>query len=227
MGAAGESGDDRRGVLGGGALALARRVEAFRRWLAAECVMVFPEPAGILHGTAILEGVAAAPRWKRGRLRRPPAAPQRRRGGGARLPRRRRPRRRRAVPGALQLDLRRGSGGLVAGAAPADRRRLTRRDPEGGSHAPSRPDPRCRRRGDRRRLRHRPRRRHPLRRRRGCGSASPISAPSGWRARRRRSPRPPPRRDGGDDDGDRRRPGRGPARGWRRPSPSASAAPTS
>ena len=40
-------------------------VEAFRRWLAAECVMVFPEPAGILHGTAILDGVAAAPRWER------------------------------------------------------------------------------------------------------------------------------------------------------------------
>ena len=37
--------------------------------------MVFPEPAGILTRPAILDGVAAAPRWERGRLRRPPAAP--------------------------------------------------------------------------------------------------------------------------------------------------------
>jgi hypothetical protein len=39
--------------------------EAFRAWLAAECVMVFPQPAGIMEGPAILEGIAAAPRWER------------------------------------------------------------------------------------------------------------------------------------------------------------------
>jgi hypothetical protein len=39
--------------------------EAFRAWVAAECLMVFPEPAGIMAGSAILEGLAAAPRWER------------------------------------------------------------------------------------------------------------------------------------------------------------------
>ena len=61
--------------------------EAFRAWVAAECLMVFPAPAGILDGPAILEGLAAAPRWERVEMsgRRSPA--QRRGGGGARLPR--------------------------------------------------------------------------------------------------------------------------------------------
>ena len=39
--------------------------EAFRAWVAADCLMVFPEPAGILTGPAILDGLAAAPRWQR------------------------------------------------------------------------------------------------------------------------------------------------------------------
>ena len=43
--------------LGGG--------EAFRTWVSADCVMVFPEPAGILTGPAVFDGLAAAPRWER------------------------------------------------------------------------------------------------------------------------------------------------------------------
>ncbi len=39
--------------------------EAFRTWVAADCVMVFPEPAGILSGEAIVDGLAKAPRWQR------------------------------------------------------------------------------------------------------------------------------------------------------------------
>ena len=39
--------------------------EAFRAWVAADCVMVFPEPAGILSGEAIVDSVAKAPRWQR------------------------------------------------------------------------------------------------------------------------------------------------------------------
>jgi hypothetical protein len=37
----------------------------FRAWVAPDCVMVFPEPAGILTGEAILDGLAGAPRWQR------------------------------------------------------------------------------------------------------------------------------------------------------------------
>ncbi len=64
---------------------------AFRAWVAADCVMVFPEPAGILTGAAILEGLAAAPRWERGRLRgdRWCAAPATRRRCSPTAPRRR------------------------------------------------------------------------------------------------------------------------------------------
>ncbi len=47
-----------RGLWLGGA-------EAFRRWVALECLMVFPEPAGLMTGPQILEGLAAAPRWQR------------------------------------------------------------------------------------------------------------------------------------------------------------------
>ncbi len=39
--------------------------EAFRAWVAADCLMVFPDPAGILTGPAIVDGLAAAPRWER------------------------------------------------------------------------------------------------------------------------------------------------------------------
>ena len=38
---------------------------AFRAWVAAECVMVFPEPAGIVAGQAILDGLRSGPRWER------------------------------------------------------------------------------------------------------------------------------------------------------------------
>lgn len=38
---------------------------AFRAWVATDCVMVFPEPAGIVTGRAILDGVRAGPRWDR------------------------------------------------------------------------------------------------------------------------------------------------------------------
>jgi hypothetical protein len=39
--------------------------EAFRAWVAPDCVMVFPEPAGILSGEGIVDSVARAPRWQR------------------------------------------------------------------------------------------------------------------------------------------------------------------
>lgn len=35
----------------------------FRRWMSADCLMVFPEPAGILTGPAILDSLSAGPRW--------------------------------------------------------------------------------------------------------------------------------------------------------------------
>ena len=38
---------------------------AFRAWVAADCVMVLPEPAGIVTGRAIIDGVKAGPRWGR------------------------------------------------------------------------------------------------------------------------------------------------------------------
>ena len=39
--------------------------EAFRRWMAAECLMVFPDPTGILTGPAAIEAIGGAPRWQR------------------------------------------------------------------------------------------------------------------------------------------------------------------
>jgi hypothetical protein len=39
--------------------------EVFRRWIARECLMVFPEPVGILTGPAVIESIAPAPRWER------------------------------------------------------------------------------------------------------------------------------------------------------------------
>ncbi len=35
----------------------------FRAWMAADCVMVFPEPAGVVTGRAILDGLRSGPRW--------------------------------------------------------------------------------------------------------------------------------------------------------------------
>ena len=54
----GEFWEVERGLWLGGAA-------AFRRWVAAECLMVFPAPVGILVGPAILESLAGAPRWER------------------------------------------------------------------------------------------------------------------------------------------------------------------
>ena len=39
--------------------------DAFRRWMAAECLMVFPAPTGILTGPAAIEALGRAPRWER------------------------------------------------------------------------------------------------------------------------------------------------------------------
>ena len=39
--------------------------EVFRRWVARECLMVFPEPVGILTGPTVVESIAPAPRWER------------------------------------------------------------------------------------------------------------------------------------------------------------------
>jgi hypothetical protein len=38
--------------------------EAFRRWVSTDCVMVFPEPAGILTGAAVFDGIGGTPRWQ-------------------------------------------------------------------------------------------------------------------------------------------------------------------
>jgi hypothetical protein len=37
--------------------------EAFRRWMAAECLMVFPTPTGILTGPAAVEAAGRGQRW--------------------------------------------------------------------------------------------------------------------------------------------------------------------
>jgi hypothetical protein len=54
--------------------------EAFRAWVAANCVMVFPEPAGILTGESIVDSVAKSLRWQRVEIS---AAVLRRTGNGA------------------------------------------------------------------------------------------------------------------------------------------------
>ena len=38
--------------------------EAYRKRLVSDAVMVFPYPAGILQGDAIIDGVESAPRWR-------------------------------------------------------------------------------------------------------------------------------------------------------------------
>jgi len=38
---------------------------AFRRWVAPECLMVFPDPAGLLTGAAAAEAIGSLPRWER------------------------------------------------------------------------------------------------------------------------------------------------------------------
>ena len=48
--------------------------EAFRAWVAPDCVMVFPEPAGILTGDEIVAAVARSPRWERVEIVRPSCA---------------------------------------------------------------------------------------------------------------------------------------------------------
>jgi hypothetical protein len=39
--------------------------DVFRRWVAAECLMVFPDPTGIMDGPAVVEGIGPGPRWER------------------------------------------------------------------------------------------------------------------------------------------------------------------
>jgi hypothetical protein len=43
--------------LGGGDL--------LRRWVPPECLMVFPEPVGIMTGATVVETILPAPRWER------------------------------------------------------------------------------------------------------------------------------------------------------------------
>ena len=38
--------------------------EVFRRWVARECLMVFPDPVGILTGPTVVESIAPGPRWQ-------------------------------------------------------------------------------------------------------------------------------------------------------------------
>ncbi len=38
--------------------------EVFRRWVARECLMVFPDPVGILSGPTVIESIAPGPRWQ-------------------------------------------------------------------------------------------------------------------------------------------------------------------
>lgn len=45
--------------------------EAFRAWVAPDCVMVFPEPAGIVTGDEIAATVVRSPRWERVEFARP------------------------------------------------------------------------------------------------------------------------------------------------------------
>ena len=129
---------------------------------------------------------------------------------------RQRPGRRRAAD--LAPDPARGGGGGHLGPGPAGGSqghggpgRLSRPPgpaKRGDVHAPSRPRPRRRRRGDRRRLGHRPRRRPPLRRGGAPGlHRRPRARPAGRRRRpgRRLGRR---RRRGGDGGRDRRQPPR-------------------
>jgi len=39
-------------------------VEVFRRWVARECLMVFPPPVGVLTGPTVIDSIAPAPRWE-------------------------------------------------------------------------------------------------------------------------------------------------------------------
>lgn len=38
--------------------------EVFRRWVARECLMVFPDPVGILSGPTVIESIAPGLRWQ-------------------------------------------------------------------------------------------------------------------------------------------------------------------
>lgn len=39
--------------------------DIFRRWVPAECLMVFPDPVGILTGPTVVANIAPGPRWER------------------------------------------------------------------------------------------------------------------------------------------------------------------
>lgn len=36
-----------------------------RRWIARECLLVFPDPVGILAGPTVIENLSPSPRWER------------------------------------------------------------------------------------------------------------------------------------------------------------------
>jgi hypothetical protein len=38
--------------------------DVFRRWVAHECLMVFPHPVGILSGPTVVESIGASSRWE-------------------------------------------------------------------------------------------------------------------------------------------------------------------
>jgi hypothetical protein len=44
---------------------------AFRRWVSESCLMVFPEPVGILEFNAVLDSVGGGARWRQVTLRGP------------------------------------------------------------------------------------------------------------------------------------------------------------
>jgi hypothetical protein len=39
-------------------------VETFRRWMPTHSLMAFPEPVGVLTGTAVIENISPGPRWE-------------------------------------------------------------------------------------------------------------------------------------------------------------------
>jgi hypothetical protein len=40
-------------------------VDAFRRWVPAECLMAFGDPVGILTGPTVIENILPGPRWEK------------------------------------------------------------------------------------------------------------------------------------------------------------------
>lgn len=57
----GEFWEVERGLWLGGAA-------VFRRWVSPDCLMVFPDPAGMMDGASVIEVVGTSPRWERADL---------------------------------------------------------------------------------------------------------------------------------------------------------------